>query len=596
MNKFFILRRTLNEQNDMQTRSVQAASGNGYKEQMIALFLIIFDMVSAGLLMAIVFYDVWRLRRKSASIRIHNRSPPNFFQCIQPGEVVSLAFATAVLAQGVLFLVVQCMDLQSPVSQNCRAVSQIVFPAMWLVGLVVLVFGFETLYRAFQRRRFASRGRWNVCICWTSILILLVLLWIPTRVRSSMTDTCPSALLFFVMPWADIAFGITIGIVVLSVLIALALTTQLLRTPVVNRAERLAASQMVYYLGITAVIFVLILPLWARISFNSPPGFTFMMALVSMNIIGMTVSLFQLVFRSDGEEMSIRPPKSWQCCKSFRLSTFNLNNHISSRGVVDEDLVSHILNNPLEISEYDPVYDNARSPETPNLKKPVTPTPIITSSSDNAPAPRRTRYSPFPTKVSINQSQYLRPSLDEEPLPLPPRLPTSIYRDSFDTNHTTVQIGLRLSNRVLTSGIRSSNSGPALPLSPQDIPPEPHYGKAIGHLSATSLEVPVTLRSSATENINQNGFSYPIKPLRLKKNILSPRTAQSEQLSPVMNFSRLPSSVYQEQTPPKKSLNLDTNGEELPTGSGSSSPWPLRDSQTILLSSKVYDPEKDNWI
>jgi hypothetical protein len=82
------------------------------------------------------------------------------------------------------------------------------------------------------------------------------MLWIPTQARRSTLDMCSFGLLSLATPWNDVALGTSIALIVSYILIASILTTQLFRTPGVDPMGRIAASQMVYYLAIAAIIFV----------------------------------------------------------------------------------------------------------------------------------------------------------------------------------------------------------------------------------------------------------------------------------------------------------------------------------------------------
>lgn len=57
-------------------------------------------------------------------------------------------------------------------------------------------------------------------------------------------------------PWSDIALGITITFIVFYTLMAAILATQLLRSTGVDTMERVATTQMVYYLAIATAVFV----------------------------------------------------------------------------------------------------------------------------------------------------------------------------------------------------------------------------------------------------------------------------------------------------------------------------------------------------
>lgn len=138
----------------------------------------------------------------------------------------------------------------------CLLSNTLTCAAIWIVGFVVLVLGIETVYRGLRKDRFASRGRWNIIICWVAVAVMLLLTWIPTRARPRAHDRCRAILLVFALPWADVAFGITLALIILYLAMGAILVAQLLRTVKLDRTERIAASRMVYYLGLAAALLV----------------------------------------------------------------------------------------------------------------------------------------------------------------------------------------------------------------------------------------------------------------------------------------------------------------------------------------------------
>ena len=93
-------------------------------------------------------------------------------------------------------------------------------------------------------------------MCWAVVLFMLLMIWVPTTARKARQDECPGSLLFFVLPWSDIAFGITLVLIISYIAIGAGLMIQLLRTATVEREERIAASRMIYYLVVATLLFV----------------------------------------------------------------------------------------------------------------------------------------------------------------------------------------------------------------------------------------------------------------------------------------------------------------------------------------------------
>lgn len=177
--------------------------------------------------------------------------------------------------QGVIFITVQGMGLQSLFLENCIQISRFIWPgrlfyifkylcgcclpftlAVWIVGFVLLVFATEAVYRGLRKNRFAPRGRWNTPICWTIVVIMLALTSIAPIIRPRRDDRCLASLLLWASPWSDIAIVVTSSLIFLYIVLGLILTVQLVRTVKLEREERIAASRIVYYLALGVVVFV----------------------------------------------------------------------------------------------------------------------------------------------------------------------------------------------------------------------------------------------------------------------------------------------------------------------------------------------------
>lgn len=127
---------------------------------------------------------------------------------------------------------------------------------VWIVANVLLVFGLETAARGFQRKRFAPRGRWNTPICWSIVGVMFIFTWIPSKVRPPKRDKCLASLIWWAAPWSHLAILLNSITIVVYVGTALAIGLQLFRSVKIRREDRIAASRMVYYLGIGIVLMV----------------------------------------------------------------------------------------------------------------------------------------------------------------------------------------------------------------------------------------------------------------------------------------------------------------------------------------------------
>ena len=146
-----------------------------------------------------------------------------------------------------LHILVRCSS--SPATQRLTVV------AIFLTGNVTLAFGIETAIRSFKYERFAPRGKWNTISCIAAIVLFVVLTWIPT-IAWPMFNRCFGSLIWFPMRYDLLTLVLLIVLVSLLLLLAAVISIQLMRPADVDLNERIAASRMVYYLLVTAVIYV----------------------------------------------------------------------------------------------------------------------------------------------------------------------------------------------------------------------------------------------------------------------------------------------------------------------------------------------------
>ena len=123
------------------------------------------------------------------------------------------------------------------------------------MGYITLAFGIDTALRSFKQDRFAPRGKWNTILCIAAVNVLLLATWIPTIVWP-MFNRCFGGLIWFIMRYDLLTLVLLIVLVSLLLLLAAIISIQLVRTADVDLNERIAASRMVYYLLMTAAIYV----------------------------------------------------------------------------------------------------------------------------------------------------------------------------------------------------------------------------------------------------------------------------------------------------------------------------------------------------
>ncbi|KAF3002980.1 hypothetical protein E8E13_004994 [Curvularia kusanoi] len=184
----------------------------------------------------------------------------------------------------------------------------VTYPAIFLTGYVTLAFGIETALRSFRYERFAPRGKWNTASCIAATILFVVLTWIPT-IAWPMFNRCFGSLIWFPMRYDMLTLVLLIVLVSLLLLLAAIVSIQLMRPADVDLNERIAASRMCYYLLVTAVIYILVIPVEVQSlqqDFDAAlKGARF--AEASLFSSGIVISFFHLFLRTNANRLIIRP-------------------------------------------------------------------------------------------------------------------------------------------------------------------------------------------------------------------------------------------------------------------------------------------------
>lgn len=313
-----------------------------------------------------------------------------------------------------------------------------------------------------------------------------------------------------------------------------------------------------------------------------------MMATVSINVIGMIISFFQLLFRSYTEPMTIR---YWESSHNYRLKN-GLKRKISSPIAIPQDeypLFDDSINSMHKGTNTRRGFFNRM-----DVDKSLPPTPTIRQKPNGKDDhSRKTSYSIFPTKASARKPKYPVSSIYEDDIFLvPPRPAFAAHnRNSSDVSHATVQIGFRLSNLdPPPSGLENRGPSSAATASrtfSRFLAPPPFSisnPNSNNHISTTSLDVPVTLRSPATERPNVTFPSPTVaSPSRLRSSTL-PAPTQS-----ITSSGARSPGVYRKLDDLQKLLEVDLQAAQ--KAAADSEAWPLRDSLPGLLPKSTYRPE-----
>lgn len=119
----------------------------------------------------------------------------------------------------------------------------------------MLIFGFETTFRSLHKKRFQYQKRWNILLCVISILILTCVTWVPSKAFPR-PGACLASLIWWTTPFARIGLVIASGLLLTYIVCAVVITAQLIRTIKMSRDQRIAATRVVYYLIVSAIITV----------------------------------------------------------------------------------------------------------------------------------------------------------------------------------------------------------------------------------------------------------------------------------------------------------------------------------------------------
>ncbi|KAI1108984.1 hypothetical protein F5Y14DRAFT_54522 [Nemania sp. NC0429] len=436
------------------------------------VILAAFNVVSAAATAAGILYTSYLAAK---------RLPPkrgeriNIFTCIRSPDVYPFFISMGIVAQGIIFAVSQAQGLHSLFRQGCDLISQFMWPAIFIVPYIQLVFAVETALRALKSHPFPPRGKWTVAICMTIVKTALLATGLATFfIRAP--NVCFASLFWFVAKWADGGVALLLVIVVVLAVCAGIIYIKLMRPSMVEDDERVGASRMVYYIALAIIPNALMIPFFVYLSFGNSlenggdTGLTLsMVATVVANVTGLLTGGLYLFLRSNTGS-TIAPKTKMD---EYERQQITYQNRISK----DTDSNSHIMK-PILTSQWPRESESTekRSGEEENrlpgyiigipsvdYSNPLGPNAVLKQTTLVTPVRKVSSYALFPNKNQRNTaSKALLPSTAYSPdsnsslptgyselLQPPPSiqpLPLRHRRDSSMVSSATVQIGLRLSN------------------------------------------------------------------------------------------------------------------------------------------------------
>ena len=111
----------------------------------------------------------------------------------------------------------------------------------------MFVFGLETAFRSLRRIRFPSRNRWHIPTALAIIAIMIFASWAATNIFPT-RGKCLTGLIWWTARYAKLAVVLASGLLAFYPVSAVVITIQLVKTVKVDKAERIAATRVVYYL------------------------------------------------------------------------------------------------------------------------------------------------------------------------------------------------------------------------------------------------------------------------------------------------------------------------------------------------------------
>ncbi|KAI1342017.1 hypothetical protein F5Y15DRAFT_330413 [Xylariaceae sp. FL0016] len=453
------------------------------------IILATFNTISAAATAAGIFYDCYSTAKRNLP---RGKDKVNIFTCVKGPELYPFILSLGIAIQGIVFAISQSHGLDGLFESGCSLISQFMWPAIFIVPYLQLVFGLEITFRALRTRPFPSRGKWDVAICLAVVKILLLITGLVAFfIRAP--DFCFASLFWFVAKWAEGGFILLLAIAVILTICAIVIFLKLKRYSMIENSQRVTASRMVYYLVLAVVSNSFMVPFFLYLTIadlgddDGGPGLTLsMIATVVANVTGLMTGGLHLFLRSNtistiGPENKLAEYERQKLKHQIRMSPNDpdFDSHMLQpvagpsalrKTESQESLVGHEKDEEAGHSQTyynpNPLRSNAVLNPTSILRAPE-PAQVPPTLSHTHGRKLSASYTLFPGKNQNTASVALLPSAayapntktnvaslyqyndSNETLKPPPSIRPAgrrHVRNSSMASHATVQIGLRLSN------------------------------------------------------------------------------------------------------------------------------------------------------
>ncbi|TFB04932.1 hypothetical protein CCMA1212_002531 [Trichoderma ghanense] len=516
-----------------------------------------FNIAMAFVLAVIIFRNGYKATQKSDPAFGFRSS---FIRYIEISEAFPFVLSIGIIIQGIIYVATQIKGLEGLLILGCASISQAMLPALFVVPFIQLVFGLESTVQALRRKPFQQRPRWVIVACLLIVVIGTLVMYVQTRVMRP-PDLCYASLFWFVQTWRLESFALLTTIGCALVIGAIIIFVRLHRDTSIGIIERVAASKMVYYMILGAVLNArspgmpilcgLIAPFFFSISAQNPLAMTniqlnlSMVGSVASNVSGITFGSLYLFLRSRkmqkigplghvelGSPRREKSMDSWRGSQIFNtqieqpvspVNVFQSRRSIfGSRGGTVKPTTGE-NDGPAAAQTKFPTSRDVTGDSNPAIESP---TQVVTR-------PRNNSYNLFPNQREALESKpkgaTLLPSttytpdapmVDKERMPLanemfeellpPPTIRVSgaprHNRESSLVSSATVQIGLRVSNLEDVARLESSfYLSPKRPSSPT------RPGSSSSDVAQTEQfpSAASSRRSSVATNIGRRELAHP---------------------------------------------------------------------------------------